>query len=96
MTDALRDFTTAWAKAATGIDTFVAALAAIGVSTAHLVGAHVYAVERIDRTTNPPTIVLINPWGAQGSKPDQPYETRITEEQWNANFITYSHTPVRP
>jgi hypothetical protein len=29
MTDALRDFTTAWAKAATGIDTFVAALAAM-------------------------------------------------------------------
>lgn len=69
-----------------------------GVSTAHLVGTHVYAVERIDRTTHPPTIVLINPWGAQGTsgKPDTPYETRITEDQWNANFITYSHTPVRP
>jgi hypothetical protein len=67
-----------------------------GISTAHLVGAHVYAVERIDRTTHPPTIVLLNPWGAQGSDPDHPYETRITEDQWNANFITYSHTTVTP
>jgi hypothetical protein len=67
-----------------------------GISTAHLVGAHVYAVERIDRTTHPPTIVLINPWGAQGSDSDHPYETRITEDQWNANFITYSHTSVQP
>jgi hypothetical protein len=67
-----------------------------GISTAHLVGAHVYAVERIDRTTHPPTIVLLNPWGAQGSDSDHPYETRITEDQWNANFITYSHTTVTP
>lgn len=67
-----------------------------GVSTAHLVGDHVYAVERIDRTTHPPTIVLLNPWGAQGSDSDHPYETRITEDQWNANFLTYSYTTVQP
>ena len=56
-----------------------------------IVGSHAYSVESVDLDANPPTITLLNPWGA----PSGIQEITLTEAQWKQYFGDYSTNAVK-
>ncbi|WP_194891684.1 C2 family cysteine protease [Catenulispora pinisilvae] len=56
-----------------------------------IVGSHAYSVESVDLSAKPPTITLLNPWGA----PSGIQEITLTETQWKQYFGEYATNPIK-
>jgi hypothetical protein len=56
-----------------------------------LVSAHVYMVQSIDTSANPPTITVVNPWGNNAGAPQS---VQLTESQFHQYFTDVCETPV--
>lgn len=57
-----------------------------------IVGSHAYSVESVDLKAHPPTITLLNPWGAPWGSIQ---EITLTEAQWKQYFGEYATNPVQ-
>lgn len=55
-----------------------------------VVSDHEYTVRSVDMNSHPPTVQVMNPWGADGSKP---HLVTLTEEQYRKLYDEVSFTP---
>ncbi len=59
---------------------------------------HEYSVESVNMNSHPPTVTLLNPWGAHaqdGSGHPVPEEITISESEWHGHYDTVSYTKTR-
>jgi hypothetical protein len=62
------------------------------VDNGQIVTSHEYSVQRVDLGAHPPTVTLLNPWGATNQAPQ---EVTLTEDQWHQYFNEVSYTGTR-
>ncbi|MBV9026201.1 MAG: hypothetical protein JO362_20975 [Streptomycetaceae bacterium] len=62
-----------------------------------IVQGHEYSVESVNMNAHPPTVTLLNPWGAnaQDNGHPVPEEITLTEQQWHDHYDTVSYTKTR-
>lgn len=62
-----------------------------------VVQGHEYSVESVDMNAHPPTVTLLNPWGAnaQDNGHPVPEEITLTEDEWHDHFSDVSYTKTR-
>jgi Calpain family cysteine protease len=62
-----------------------------------IVQGHEYSVESVDLNSHPPTVTLLNPWGAhaQDGGKSVPEEITISESEWHDHYDTVSYTKTR-
>ena len=57
-----------------------------------VVTSHEYYVESVNTSAHPPTVTILNPWGANGGAPQR---VTLTEDEWHRYFQEVSMVQVR-
>jgi hypothetical protein len=62
----------------------------------NIVRDHAYYVQSVDMNAQPPTVTLVNPWGAGGDSgsPAAPQYITLTQDQWHQNFDGVQYAQV--